>query len=411
MQELTAKRPQRMSRHCALSFLVMSGCAALPAKAVGVRDYLAKSRLSGDLRMYYFSRDFQSAALPDQAAFSLGGRLGLQTAPLAGVNAGLSFFTANPLGLNGGNAAEVDRSLPGATVNVLGEAYVQYRNPLITLRLGNQLVSTPWMNPSDSRMIPAAFQGIYAAVDPTPNLRLVAMRMFRFKGRTADTFSSTNLLSDRNDKGVLSAGVLYRASGVLAQAWYYQFYGFARLFYGDLLYTFHKDHTVAPFVAAQYTREFGDGANYLGKVNTTVYSVMAGLNIGTLGVAVAVSKIPSHPGAYHDGNVLSPYTGHYNTGPIFTNSMMSGMVKKAVGAAYKLSLSYLALHRQLRLLASYAVYHTLPYASNTSETDFDLTWFPRRLKGLSLRDRVGVERGVERTGTFVYNRFMLQYSF
>lgn len=390
---------------------MMSGFVAVPAKALGVRDYLAKSRLDGTLRMYYFSRDFQSAALPDQAAFSLGGRLSLQTAPLAGVNAGLSFFTANPLGLNSSNAAEVDKSLPGETVNVLGEAYVQYRNPRLTLRLGNQLVSTPWMNPSDSRMIPVAFQGIYAAVDPTPHLRLVAMRMFGFKGRTADRFSSTNLFSDRSDKGVFSTGVRYRDSGVLAQAWYYQFYGFARLFYGDLLYTFHLNHQVAPFAAAQFVREFGDGADYLGKVNTTVYSAMAGLNIGSFGVAFAVTKIPSHPGAYHDGNVLSPYTGRYNTGPIFTNSMMSGMVKKAVGAAYKLSLSYLTLHRQLRLLASYAAYHTMPYASDTNETDLDLTYFPRWLKGLSLRDRVGIEHGAERTGTFVYNRFMLQYSF
>lgn len=389
----------------------MSGWLATPGRTETLHDHVARSIVSGDLRTYYFTRDYRAAAIPNQAAFSLGGRLNLETAPVRGLNGVLTFYTANSLGLNAGDPAKVDKSLPGDSVTAIGQAYLQYHHSFVALRAGNQLVSSPWMNPSDSRMIPSTFQGVCAAARPTRNFEIVVMRMFGFKGRTANAFSRTNLVSDRDNNGVLSTGIRYARFDVIAQAWYYRFYDFAQLLHADLHFTIHLSHTVAPFMATQFIREWSDGHRHLGTVDASVYSIMAGVTIHALSLLMAATRIPSNTGAYDDGNVLSPYTSLYNTGPIYTNSMISGMVKKAPGEAYKVSVTYSPLKGRFRLFASYARYHTMPYTNNTSETDIDVTYFPHRLEGLSIRDRVGIEHGAARTGTFMYNRFMLQYEF
>lgn len=52
------------------------------------------------------------------------------------------------------------------SLNVLGQAYLQYQNPWLRMRVGDQLINTPWMNTSDIVMISSTFHAVTAQVTP-----------------------------------------------------------------------------------------------------------------------------------------------------------------------------------------------------------------------------------------------------
>lgn len=129
---------------------------------------LPKTNINGDIRTYYFTRDYSNPSMNNQSAFSLGGKLNLLTEPfLNGFRVGGTLYLAQPLGLNSKTYSRVDNTLPGSPITTLGQAYAQYQNTYALGRLGDQLIITPWVNPADSRMIPATYQGAYLSVTPT----------------------------------------------------------------------------------------------------------------------------------------------------------------------------------------------------------------------------------------------------
>ncbi|MHB1751091.1 MAG: hypothetical protein ACYCR3_13385, partial [Acidithiobacillus sp.] len=125
------------------------------AQAETLTDFFKQSKIGGQIRSYYFSRDY-GATGPNtfnQNAFSLGGILNVQTAPfLGGFGVGVSFYTANALGANNLSGAptypHLDSTLmgPQQSINALGQAYIQYALPKVLLvRAGDQVINTPWV--------------------------------------------------------------------------------------------------------------------------------------------------------------------------------------------------------------------------------------------------------------------------
>ena len=137
--------------------------------------FLDQTTIDGDIRSYYFSRNFREVPSefndPSQAAYSLGGNIRILTAPvLGGFQAGAALYTAQDLGLNSDNPKHVDQTLPGDNITVLGQLYLQYKRGDFLIRGGDQLINTPWMGPSDSRMIPATYRGVYGTFNTLPEV-------------------------------------------------------------------------------------------------------------------------------------------------------------------------------------------------------------------------------------------------
>jgi hypothetical protein len=401
-------------------------------------NFLKKSTVDGNIRVYDFFRNYSNSfAPPNQRAFSAGGMLDFLTAPLlGGLRGGATYYLANSLGLNSKDPHKVDNTLPGFNVNVLGQAFLEYQTQEILVRGGDQLIKTPWLNDSDSRMIPATYQALYGQITPYKDLNFIAMRVTRFKSRTSNGFSQTNLYDTENtggqgfpaiDKvtadGVFAVGANYNAHGWQPDLWYYQFYDFAKLFYGDVIYTLDTGTPIKPLLGLQAARETTDGSNYLqrvpkigGSANSDLWGAIGGFNIYNGRITVGYDDIPARQGAFNSGDLVSPYTAGYATDPLYTTSMIGGLVEKAAGQAVKVTGSYGFFKNSLKLAASYAEYKTKPSAifksTNTKETDFDATYnFGGHLKGLSVRNRIGVEYGIPTLGRFVYERVMLQYNF
>jgi hypothetical protein len=402
----------------------------LPPKPASAPHLLPHVNIDGDIRAYFFDREYSNPALDTQDSLSFGGKINLLTDPfLKGFRVGATVYTAQPFGLNSHNPMRVDKSLPGSPVTVLGQAFLQYQNKILLGRIGDQAIDTPWLNQADSRMIPAAYQGIYATLNPIPDLTFTGMRITRFKTRIASRFTQTNLynpvnlstpvvaLGNKTDIGVLTFGAHLQHGGLSASLWEYKFYNFSNLAYGDIGYKWDNKSWIKPVVGAQAGTQWGDGNNVLQSVGAgspygSVFGALIGAEIADGKISLAYNLLPKRTSAYHNGDIISPYTSGYESDPLYTTEMIAGLIEKAAGSAIKLKLQYDLFQKQVQLSASYTYFHTQPFIPNTDETDFDAMYLPSGLfKNLSIRYRVGLLNGNPTYGHFVYNRVMFQYSF
>jgi len=419
---------------------ILSAMFAIPtlSHAETLKDWLMQSQVSGNIRSYYFNQLYSGSPLPNKYAYSLGGMLKVQTAPVYGVSATVAFYTANDLGANdtGGEQRHLDPLLMGdrTSLNVLGQAYLQYEDPWVQVRVGNLLLSTPWMNPSDAFMIPSAFQGIAIRVTPIQNLQIIGIREFRFKNRTQADYHRQTLLNYNdhyrdlpdNSIGTLAFGLKGYLMGVHASAWFYRFYNLTNMFYGTLGYT---APTLAghfrPFADFQYAREWASGTQLAGPVNATVYGGMVGVRGDFDGVTgqifAAYDQMPTRAvtlangQTLYNGGFISPYTQQYSADPLYTSIMDYGLVAaSASGHAWKLGFLLHPLPH-VRIKYSYSIYETAPYLPNVTANYLDVTYSPGGFwKGLSLRNRLALDHSNpygDYHGTFIDDRLMLQYRF
>ena len=443
-----------ISKHRATTLavlLALSGFSAVAHADDSLKDFFLHSKVDGQIRSYYFNRFFGKNAT-NLSAFSLGGYINAHTPSMAGFSADVGFYTANSLGANRVNP---DVTLMGTakSINALGQAYLQYEVPeVLLIRAGNQTLNTPWVNGSDSRVIPATYQGIFAQVSPYCGWNLYGMRIFRWKSRTSADYYRDNLYyntgfdgdpiyggaavlpnTDSAANGILAFGTSYKRYGINAQAWYYNFYQFTQTLYGDAQYTLKTDSGIDPFLGAQINREW-EGNSLLNSsyspgtkpidgfkgngVNSTAWGVIGGIDydggsalLGKGQLAASYNEILYHQGAVGGGAIVSPYTVGYATDPLYTTSMIRGLVEMGPGNGWKVKWTQYLLSNQFLFMAAYAQYH-LQTAGYANDIYGDLTYFPRGfMKGLSIRDRVEVAHGDLSTGYFIYNRVMLTYDF
>jgi len=453
--------------HHLIATVTAFACMGSLAQAETLTEFFQQSKIDGNIRSYYFSRLYGAPNVFNQNAYALAGRLNVETAPfLGGFGVGVSFFTAHSFGANDLSGApaypHLDATLigPNNSINALGQAYLQFKQPWLLVRAGDQEINTPWLNNTDSRILPATYQAVYAEVTPLKDLHFYGLRQFRWKSRTSTDYSRDNyyykpgfeadtlygstegVLSGaaaQGTNGTLAFGTSYALAGAKAQAWYYDFYNFANMFYTDASYTLKTGTGFDPFIGAQFVREWlgnnafsqsGVGLSYPVSpnqgnyaVDSTAYGVQVGINTPSFGrivnngqVFLAYNAINPHAGTLGGGAIVSPYTVGVVWDPLYTSSMIRGLVETGPGQAWKVKWTQNLFAKHILLMAAFARYHTY-FSGVSNDTYMDLTYFPGGdLKGLSIRDRVEVSNGsLQNPGagkySFIYNRVQLQYDF
>ncbi len=177
------------------------------------------------------------------------------------------------------------------------------------------------------------------------------------------------------------------------------------------------DALVKPMVGMQIGHEYHDENSVFNTTGTArkssrVYGALLGAEIADGSLTIGYNNIPKRTGSFQNGNIISPYTAGYASDPLYSTSMVTGLIEKSVGSATKGTVQYNFFEKQLHFLVSYAKYRTNPFTPNTSETNFDVTYRPNeQCKNLSLRYRMGLLRHNPLFGRFIYNRLMVQYDF
>lgn len=411
-------------------------------QAQTIADWLAQSHIDGNVRSYYYTQRYGGTA-QNTYAYSLGGKLEVTTKPVYGFNVGVAFYTANDLGVNDvSQPSHIDALLMGTghTLNTLGQAYLQYRNHWIKVKVGNQLLDTPWMWAADAFMVPNAFEALDVVAQPLPGVSFEALRSLRYKYRALPAFNRNSLLNlapstelypglPGTDNGALAFGLRgdgahFGARGAKAQVWYYQFYNYANLFYAATDYALPTG-AWSPFIDAQIAREWSNGAALVGPVNGTVYGFKLGLHTPLATLHWAYNQMPTRDGylpaggkrTLYNGNFVAPYEQQNNIDPLYTTIMNYGLVgASAPGHAWQVGVSA-RLGQRVKAEYAFTRFDTAPYVGNVTANTIDVAYTPGGFfEGLSLRNRLGIDHGFHTvtnasTGTFIDERVMIQYSF
>jgi hypothetical protein len=424
--------------------------AGAHADGGSLSDIFTQGHVDGELRAYNFNRIYQTNTVPDAKAFSGAVLLNLRTGTFGGgFSLAASVASANSFGTQSDALAKVDTSLmgPNDSVTALSQAYLQYKNDMFLFRGGYQYLNTPWMGNNDSRVIPSSYNAILVGVTPVKGWDIFAVREFEWKSRTSNGYTSDNLYypstydgdemygnngslpaTARSANGTWAVGTTYTAGGLKAQAWYYNFLNFARMGYADGSYVFHTGTGFDPVVGAQYLSETGGSDNTLVDTQTKLFGVAgsrvkANLWGGDLGLVIPhgrfdvyYNKLANESGAVGEGALISPFTTNYATDPLYTTSMIRGLVETGPGHAWKAKAAYDLFSTRLQLVAAYTKYVT-DLRGDSHDLYFDVIYnLDGYLKGLALRDRwerstggiAGLNPGNE---SFTYNRVMISYKF
>jgi hypothetical protein len=429
------------------------GMLSAQATADSLPEFLKETTFSGNVRAYDFNRIYSAGtqgAQPSQSAFSLGGRLDAHTGSfLSGFSLGVGFLTAHSLGANDRNddSIHVDQTLAGrrTSITALGQAYLQYQNAWLTVKAGDQNINTPWINDSDSRMLPATYQGIFADATPIEHVHVTGLRIFRWKSRTSTDYFQNNLyyaptyngddmrggtgtgLTTADTQGTLAFGSSYADHGLKVALWYYNFEQFANSIYNDTVYTLKTGTGFDPFIGDQYLRQWkGDSLLNEAAVNAikgqtidnVTYGGKAGINSPYGQLMFAYTGISDHPGTVGNGALISPYTVGYTTDPLDTSSMIRGMVDLGPGNGWKIRYTGKFFSEQLVLITAFARYHSEVYGHSNNAL-LDVAWYLPFAKGFSIRNRAedavvaqsssGLNPG--KSKFFFYDRVQLQYEF
>lgn len=434
----------------AVSVMLAALIPVAHADSTGLDDIFTNGHVDGELRAYYFSRLYDTDKTPDARAFSLAALINAQTGTfLGGFSVGGSFATANSLGTQSNEVAKIDVSLmgPHQSIGAFSQAYLQFSNPWLQLRGGYQYLNTPWMGNNDSRVIPSSYNAISAIVTPLTGWNLIGIRTYSWKSRTSNGMYEDNLYypstydgdqmygnngslpaTAPRARGTWAGGTTYANESFKGQLWYYDFLDFARMGYADGTYTLKTSTPLNPFVSAQYLKEDSGDGNVLVDTHTKLFGVAGhrvrseawGVDLGTSiydgKIDVAYNKLNHQSGAVGDGALISPYTTNYATDPLFTTSMIRGLVETGPGHAWKARASYNFFNKKLQLVAAYAKY-TTDLRGSSHDLYFDIIYsLDQYLKGLTIRDRWersagGIANLNPGNESFTYNRLMITYKF
>jgi hypothetical protein len=405
-------------------------------------------RYGGYVRSFYFTRQNASNSLGtrfdyapgakynsdgvNQATWSTGIALhGDYNFPSGGWEIGGTYFYANPMDgpcvVAANHAKGVvcvtqrppntnpDDTLPGFTLSTFDEAYLAYKEYQFDGKAGNQLFNSPWANPSDSRLKPAAFQGGDLAFTGLSHWTLEAADMLAFENRTSSEFSEQTLLTSYpaggkglpdnivvpGGQGINTNGFAYgragykSGNGFSADGYFYGISDIVNIWWLDAKYSFGESRW-KPFLALQGGTESNSGRSYIGKIASEDIGVQIGVNatprllltagydaipwrtdtillpknvscnssyqISTKGTTLAYflplnaaecfSNSNGSTQIYY-GGWASPYTDSYSTDPLFTTSVTQGMAdRRAPGTSWKVSLTYTAKNERWIFLAT-----------------------------------------------------------
>lgn len=397
--------------------LFLSVLAALCSTSVfaqgTLKDAVTEGKISGNIRSYYFTRDFENRE--DEAAFSLGGALRAESGSIGFMKVGLGYYTAQDMGTNPDDPAKVNGRL-GSDLEVLGEAFVKFTALDSDLTVGRQLINTPWANAGDAFMIPFTFQATSFINKSIEGLTFEIDYLSEIKNRNSEEFVNVGHWTSKrygvapstSTSGTMNMGAKYSTKSITLEAWLTRVSEFFDTGYVNGNYNFNVGGSITPFVGVQYAQQKDSGDSLLGEVDSTLYGIQAGSGFGKFKATLGFNSVAEQTSAFKNGAFLAPYS--YATSPLFTNNMLETFENVDSGDAGKITFNY-SPFSSLAMKLSYADFN-FDNVVDRNATDVDITYsFDGYWKGLSFRWRVEVVDSDSDAVSQTNHRFMLQYAF
>lgn len=411
-----------------LGVLHTAGAYAFTGAVYGAApSYIDGFAINGFVRSFYFYNAYNGAQ--NQRAFALGGILNIKSPTiLKYFSGGVSFFTAHNFGLYDQSKNSYDPLLMGEknSINSLGQAYIEFSVPKkIVIRAGDQMLhNMPWLHSHDPMLLPDSYQALFAKYTPNKYIKLYALREFRWQSRTSNAYYNDNYYypatydgdslygtfgklpyTAPQTPGTLAFGAKYKNNFINTEAWYYDFYKIAKMFYISANVS-KSLGSFKPNLGVQYVRQY-ENKSILGNVNSVTYGVTGGIKYKNAQMRLSYNDNEPKPGAFLNGGVVSPY----NIGALYTNSIIVGLVQLGAGNAWQVAGSYV-VSPEINTNASYAQYNT--YIGKSTELDWTIQYNGiNELKNFSITNELSFDTGggAPEGKDAYYEQLDLQYLF
>ncbi len=254
-----------------------------------VEEAFSNAKMNGQLRLG--AVQIENDTGDKSSTLALGGNLGVKTAPIAGVSLGATVYTTNALFGKDSEAIFLDSN--SDSYSIVGEAYIKAELGKSSLKVGRQIVNTPYADSDDVGMVPNTFEGITFVNQDIEDTTIVLASLDKWSGVDSPTPEKFNEMQGSGD-AVLTAGLIYEGiENITLQAWHY------KLDNTDFNY-FEAGYETDQFnVAGQYTTQDNDNS---------AFGLQVGVDIGDLKLATAYNKV--------SGTVSNGFGG----GPFFTSA-------------------------------------------------------------------------------------------
>lgn len=345
--------------------MIMSMVAAAALSGASIDEAFKSGKVSGQLRAAYVDQD--NAVDSDTYGTSIGGILKYETGDWNGFKVGVGAYISQKIGFATGDNEKANNDLFASNAEsyaYVGEAYVDYTLGDLNLKVGRQLIDTPFADTDDIRMHPNTFEAAIATYSGFDKTTLVGGFVKRFAGYdSGDDISKFKRLDGANSNGAAVVGIVNESvENLKAQAWFYSIDELSNALYADGVYTLAFSETMGLELTAQY-------ANFSEKkasgMDGNVYGAGAAFNVGALTLGAAYNKSSSD-----DGKSIS---NGFGGGPYLTSMEEMTIDSLEDARAYQLSAELDLADagvEGLTLTALYGSFKSTPMDIKVKETDF-----------------------------------------
>jgi hypothetical protein len=246
-------------------------------------------KVSGQIRAGYLYADPDLEGHPSPYATALGGQLKFETGKWYGFDLGAAFYTSHAINALSGERNDGkfndELSSDAGHYDLLAEAYLDYSYEGFKIRVGRQLIDTPYADSDDIRMTPNTFEGVVATW-AYEDFSFIGAYLTKWQGPDAGVYDFIDLLEDGD--GVAMLAVTYEKDDLEGGLWYYNADKTANVFYG----TISDSYKFTSGVTLTGALQIGDQSeiDHSG-IDGTIYGAMAEIDYKGLTLSFAYDQL------------------------------------------------------------------------------------------------------------------------
>lgn len=257
-------------------------------------EAFSNGEVSGQIRIGHI---YNKPKLSDQKrdfATAIGGQLKYETAKYHGFDAGVAFYASQDIRAFSGDRESGERNEELASshghYSVLAESYIDYTQDTLSVRVGRQLLDTPYADSDDIRMTPNTFEAAYASYG-LDDFTFIAAYLTRWQGPDSESDYEFDDLVAGSD-GMLMLAATYSSDMLELGAWYYGEDRTAEIFYADAIVHLVVGEEMTLSAGLQFS---GQKENHASGIGARLYGGLLELNRGgwTIGMAYDDVRVDS----------------------------------------------------------------------------------------------------------------------
>ncbi|WP_296824617.1 OprD family outer membrane porin [Sulfurovum sp.] len=285
---------------CTISLMIMS----ININANALKKAFENATVDGYVRTGYEVHNVKNDDTFNDGA--LGGKLHIETAPIAGMGVGASFYTSNSFGSADNRGLVPFRGEVAHSYAILGEAYLKAQFGNTTLKFGRQEIETPFAQVDDIGMVPNTFEAYTLENKDIPDTTLFLGQIQKMAGVDAEVVDDFTRVNGNNNMQVI--GFNYEGiKNTNINAWYYRLKDAEMDSIAYLEASYEGSLNGMGYgIGLQYAKQ-----TYLQEHDTSVCGVNASLIYESAGLTLGAAYNKA------DGNAA---TSGFGGGPFFSNS-------------------------------------------------------------------------------------------